>query len=284
MTGYRYHLKLWAIWTLSVSLSLMANPWGKLGWVELTAALSPLVMVIEPRVSREPALAIGIPILTLMWLGDPTSTSIWRLLIAWLVFAGGVLLAARMIESQSELEAVAGQVAFGPPNTSASLQFEVALERELGRARRHEHSFAVLSAEANLLPMDSDASGLSHSEIMRFVADNRARLELCDFLVRELHIYAEVAVDGSRVLALVPEIESDALTALLGRLKSTAENQFDFDVQIGASSFPLDAISGTELITLADRDRKASKLRSLPEPVVGIGIDEGSLRSPDVQG
>jgi hypothetical protein len=277
-------LKLWAIWILAVSSLLMANPWGKLGWVELLAALSPLIMVVERRASREPALAIGIPVLTLMWLGDPTNSSIARLLVAWLVFAGGVLLAARAINSQKELEAVAGQVAFAPPETAASVPFDVALERELGRARRHERSFALLSAEAYPHSLDADASGLFRGELLRSLAENRARLELRDFLRNELHIYSEVTVNGSRVLALVPEIEQDRLAVLLERLKNAADERFDFDVQFGAGTFPLDAISGDELIAVADRNRKASKLRSLPERVIGIEIDDISHRSPDVQG
>jgi hypothetical protein len=284
MAAFRHHMKLWAIWILLVSSLLMANPWGKLGWVELLAALSPLVMVIDRRIWREPALVIGLPALTLMWLADPASSSIMRLLVAWLVFGGGVLLAARTINSQSELEAIAGQVAFNPPDTAASARFQLALERELGRARRHERPFALLSASAYPGSLEADASGLIRSELLRSLAENRARLELHDFLRAELHIYSEVALDGSRVLALVPEIENDTLAILLERLKNAADERFDFDIQIGSSCFPLDAVSGDELIAAADRHRKASKLRSLPERVVRIGIDDASRLSPDVQG
>ena len=286
MTAYGHHMKLWAIWTLAVSSLLMANPWGKLGWVELVAALAPLIMLVERRASREPALAIGLPMLTLMWLGDPTTSSILRLVIAWLVFAGGVLLAARTINGLLELEAIAGQVALAPTESAGPTQFDVSLARELGRARRHERPFAVLSAEAYPHSLDADASGLFRSELLRSLAENRARMELRDFLRSELHIYSEVTLDGSRVLALVPETEVDAIAVLLERLKNAADERFDFDVQIGASSFPFDAISGEQLIDVADRNRKASKLRSLPERVVGIGIelDEDSRQFPDVQG
>ena len=79
-------------------------------------------------------------------------------------------------------------------------------------------------------------------------------------------------------------LNTDTLEVLLERLTNAADEQFDFDIQIGASCFPLDAVSGDELIAAADRNRKASKLRSLPERVVGIGIDEASRLSPDVQG
>jgi hypothetical protein len=284
MAAFRHHLKLWAIWILLVSSLLMANPLGKLGWVELLATLAPLAMLIDRRIGREPALAFGLPALTLMWLADPASPSILRLLVAWFVFGGGVLLAWRTINSQSELEAIAGQVAFNPPDTAASAQFRLALERELGRARRHERPFALLSASARPSSLEADASGIIRSALLRSLAENRARLELRDFLRAELHIYSEVALDDSCVLALVPEIEHDTLEVLLERLKNAADEQFDFDIQIGAGCFPLDAVSADELIAAADRNRKASKLRSLPERVVGIGIDDASRLSPDVQG
>lgn len=284
MATFRHHMKLWAIWILLVSSLLMANPLGKLGWVELLAALAPLAMVIDHRIGREPALAFGLPALTLMWLADPASSSILRLLVAWLVFGGGVLLAWRTINSQAELEAIVGQVAFNPPDTAASAQFQTALERELGRARRHERPFALLSASAHPSSLEADASGIIRSPLLRSLAENRARLELRDFLRAELHIYSEVALDDSCVLALVPDIETDTLEILLERLTNAADEQFDFDIQIGASCFPLDAVSGDELIAAADRNRKASKLRSLPERVVGIGIDAASRLSPHVQG
>jgi hypothetical protein len=284
MAVFRHHLKLWAIWILLVSSLLMANPLGKLGWVELLATLAPLAMLIDRRIGREPALAFGLPALTLMWLAAPVSPSALHLMVAWLVFAGGVLLAWRTINSQSELEAIVGQVAFNPPDTAASAQFRLALERELGRARRHERPFALLSASAHPSSLEADASGIIRSALLRSLAENRARLELRDFLRANLHIYSEVTLDDSCVLALVPEIESDTLEVLLERLKNAADEQFDFEIQIGASCFPLDAVSADELIAGANRHRRASKLRSLPERVVGIGIDEANRLSPDVQG
>jgi len=284
MNAFRHHMKLWSIWLLLASSALMANPWGRLGWLELTAALSPMIMMVDRRIWREPALAIGLPALTLLWLADPTDSPIARLLVAWAVFAGGILLAARAIDSQSELEAIAGQVAFSRPDTMPPVRFELALERELGRARRHDRPFALLSVSAHLHSLESESSGFLGTELLQSLAENRARLELYDFLRTELHIYAEVAVDGSRVLALVPEVESDALAFLLERLKNTADEQLNFDVHFGAGCFPQDAVCADELIAAADRNRTASKLRSLPESVGVVGIDPPSRRSTDVQG
>jgi hypothetical protein len=284
MTAFRHHMKLWSIWLLLASAALMANPWGRHGWLELTAALAPMIMMVDRRIWREPALAIGLPALTLLWLADPTDSSIVRLLVAWVVFAGGILLAARAINSQSELEAIAGRVAFSPLDTMPPVRFELALERELGRARRHDRPFALLSASADPHSLEAEPSGFYGTELLRSLAENRARLELYDFLRTELHIYAEVAADRSRILALVPEVGSDALAFLLERLQNTANEQLDFDVHFGAGCFPRDAVCADELIAAADRNRTASKLRSLPERVGVVGIEPPGRRSPDVQG
>ncbi|MEE8164176.1 MAG: hypothetical protein V3T64_01270 [Myxococcota bacterium] len=284
MSAFRHHLRLWAIWSLAVSGLLMANPWGQLGWVELAAALGPLVMVVERRVRRELALAIGLPTITLLWLADPAGASVSRLLIAWLVFGVGVMLAARTVDSQAELDTIAGQVAFAPPDAEAFERFEVALERELGRARRHERAFALLSAAAHPRSLEADPSGALRSELLGALAESRARLELRDYLQGELHVYSDVVATGDRVLALVPEIEGVALETLVERLHFAAGQRLDFDLQIGVSCFPHDAVCADELIAAADHDRTASKLRSLSERRLGAASDRSTELAPDVQG
>jgi hypothetical protein len=284
MAAFRHNMKLWAIWILGASSLLLANPWGELGWIELAAALAPLLMIVERRIGREPALAFGLPALTLMWLAHPAHGPMLQLVAIWGVFVGGVLLAARAIQSQSELEAIAGQVAFAPIDTTRNPQFELALERELGRARRHERPFAILSAAPHLHPPETDPSGFFRTELLRSLTETRALLELRDFLRGELHIYAEVETQGQRVLALVPEVDEDTLAFLLERLKNAAEEHFDFEVRLGAGRFPRDAVCADELIATADRNRGASKLRPLPDRVIGIAGEPFTRRSPDVQG
>ena len=284
MTRYRQNIRLWAFWILASATLMMANPWGKFGWVELAAAILPLVLFIDHRISRESALAVGLPALTLLWLVEPVGTSVARLLLAWTTFGGGVILASRAVRSHAELESVAGQVAFGPFDPEEALRFDIALERELGRARRHERPFAVLSAAAHPRSLEADASGLLRSALLRSMAENRARLELRDFLRAELHVYSEVAIDGPRVLGLVPEVDDDGLALLLERLNNAADELFDFEVQIGASAFPRDGVCADDLIADADRHRTAAKLRSLPERVGPRANEALDWRSPDVQG
>jgi len=297
MPAFRRPLQLWSIWTLAAAFALTANPWGQEGPVEMLAVLSPFLLVLPRRVWREAGLAIGLPLLTLVWLADPADPSVLRLLFAWCVFVGGTLLAARVLESQRELESVVGSVAYADrssaPDTSDDANrlgdrlakpLRQDIERELGRARRHDRSFAVLSAAIQPQSIETNSAGLLGSDLMRALAENRARLELHALLRTELHVYCDVAIDDSRVLALIPEVNHDALEFLLERLANAAHESLDFPVQMGAGSFPADAICAEELIVAADRKRTTSKLRSLPERiVVEQETEEPVLRSPDAQ-
>ena len=284
MSAFRHHMRLWATWMLSISALLMFNPWWDFGWVELAATFGPLAMAIERRIWREPALAIGIPTITLLWLADPAAATVPHLLVAWILFVGGVLLAARTMDSQMELEAIAGQVAFLPPGRESIEQFRLALAREIGRARRHERTFVVLSIGVEADSTSSKDPSRRHGELWQAVAENRARLELRDLLRAELHVYSEVAIDGERVLALVPEIGPSAIETLTERLRKSAHEHVDFPVQIGVGRFPQDALCAEELIETADKDRKVGNLLSLPERRIGVVSSEEDELTPDVQG
>lgn len=278
----RLHLKLWALWITGASVLLFANPWGRFGWVELAAIVGPLMMAVDRRIRREPALAIGLPVITILWLALPGDAGPVPLLLAWVVFGVGVLLGARTIDSHTELESIAGRVAFAPPDRRTFEQFELALERELGRARRHERPFVLLSVAAHPHSFDAEAAGAFKSELLRALEENRARLELHELLLSELHVYSDIVAARDRVLALVPEIDPASVAALIERIQRVAAENLDFDVQIGVGCFPRDAVCGEELIQAADRDRTASKLRPLPKQSVDEGVVVPAELAPDV--
>ncbi|HEB90594.1 MAG TPA: hypothetical protein ENI85_13565 [Deltaproteobacteria bacterium] len=284
MSAFQHHMRFWAIWMLSVSALLMVNPGWDFGWVELAAAFSPLVMAIDRRIWREPALAIGLPTITLLWLADPAQATIPRLLLGWGVFASGVVLAARTIDTQREIEAIAGAVACLPSDRESIDAFHKALAREIGRARRHEKTFVVLSIGVGPAAVPSATPHPVPDELWRSIAENRARLELGDLVRTELHVYSDVTIEGDRILALVPEIGPSATDALGERLRKAARARLGSDIRLGIGRFPHDAVSATDLISAADEDRKTDNLVPLPTGRIGrppAGSDESTS---DVQG
>lgn len=265
LSFFRQGMRVWAVWTLGITGLLFFNPVGRFGWVELAACLGPLVLAADQRVRREVAFAVGLPAITLLSLLDSSDGSVLRLVTAWLVFAVGVLLIARVIEGRVELESIAGRVAFMPVDEGSIPGFKNALEREVGRARRHEKKFVVLSIAADPHSLANDQLAAVRSEVLADLATRRANFEIHATLVDVLHIYADVARLRDSVLALVPEVELESAEPLVARLRESIRDRLGLEIQVGLASFPNDAISAEDLILMAERARKTSNLRPIPD-------------------
>lgn len=263
LSFFRQGMRIWAIWTLLITAALHFNPIGVFGSVELLACLGPLVLAAEPRIRREVAFVVGVPMITLLALLDPGDDSLIRLVTAWLVFTVGVLLIVRLIDGRRELEAIAGRVAFAPPSADAGLHFKDALQCEVGRARRHEKRFIVLAIAADANSLATAQPEAARNQLLSALAERRAHLEIHDLLADELHVYAEVLVDRDNVLALVPETEPDEVEPLVLRLRTSIREKLGLEVQVGRAAFPADAISGEDLVRAAVRARKATNLRPI---------------------
>jgi hypothetical protein len=264
---FRQHMRLLSVWMFMASALLLANPWGRFGWIEQVALVGPLILGLDRRVHREFAFALGLPLIALLCVLDSSVAILPRLFVAWSVFAVGVLLMARMIDGHRDLEEIAGHVAFGPADTHTLADFRMALDREFGRARRHDGTFVLLSVSAHPRSIELGDSTAYSGNLLRELAENRARLELHGLLAHELHVYSDVVAAGDRVLALVPEVEAEAVEPLIERVQHAIGNELDLEVQIGVGCFPRDAVSADELIAAADRNRTNSRLRRLPDHI-----------------
>jgi hypothetical protein len=276
-------MQLLSIWICVAAAALFAIPWGPFGWAELAALVGPLILGVDRRIRREVAFALGLPSIALLCILEPSISIVPRLLVAWSVYAMGLLLTARMIEGFRELETIAGHVAFAPTDNQSFDAFQANLEREFGRARRHEHTFALLSVAAHPRSIEVDAAGPYTSQLLRELAENRSRLELHELLVGELHVYADVVAARNRVLALVPEIDAPAAEVLVRRLQGAVQKELDFEAQFGVACFPRDAICLDDLIQAADQDRTSSRLRRLPEPKANLQTEEPDDLAREIQ-
>jgi len=269
----------WALWMLGASALLLANPWARFGWGEWAAVLGPLLLAVDRRLGWELVLALGIPAVTLLVLVDPSPSTLARLAVVWPVFGVGVALGAAAIGRQAELEAIAGSLGFAS-EAGEERPLARALERELGRARRHERPFAVLSIDVEAPAVEGAAVGELSRETVQALALGRARRELLALVAAELHVYADVELAGDRLLALVPEVDETAASALVHRLSGRAAEELGVHVRIGVAGFPGDALCAEDLIVAADGARRGARLRSLPEP----GSRARDERQPPVAG
>lgn len=257
MLPFRRHpLQLSSVWMLASTLLLFANPFWSFGWGELAASIGPSLLGVDRRIRPALVLAVGLPAIAWLCFQDAAVSSLPRVLVVSTVFVVGVLLVSRMLAASDSLR---------PSEASAFDDFERTLEKEFGRARRHERSFAILSLATPPHSRKTAGARGDSDESARESADDRGMVDLAELLARELHVYSDVVVARHRVLALVPEVEDAAVEALVKRVQSVIDRELPFEVQIGAARFPRDAICVDDLIAAADLDRANPKLQLVPD-------------------
>ncbi len=260
----RQHWTLWTAWVLGTSVLLFADPWIPFSWAELAACLGSLLIAVDRRIRRERLLVAGMLAIALLAIVDSTPASAPRLLIDAVVFVGAVLLGARAVDDQIELETIAGHLALGPDYERAYHDFTRAVAREIGRARRHDRSFILLSIARDGKSAVRRVDALGAGRIADRITEARELLELRELMVEELHLYAEVVATADRVLCLIPEVEEEVIAALERRLRAASLERLGLTVASGAACFPRDALGVEDLIEAADAARRAPVLESVP--------------------
>jgi hypothetical protein len=260
----RQHWMLWGIWILTASILLFANPWIGFSWPELVACIGSLMLAVDRRTRRETLLAVGLPMIALLAVVDANGVSVARLVADWFFFIGAVLLGARAVEDQVELEAIAGHLVLGSDPERALAEFKKSVESEIARARRHERSFVILSFAPLAHSVKQQASAPGGSLVLARLAEARWILELREVLSDENHLYAAVTATQDRVLCLIPEVNETEIDALSKRLAVASLDRLGLEIETGLASFPRDALRCDDLIATADEARRAPKLESVP--------------------
>lgn len=245
-------LKLWLVWLAVAVGLLLAKPWGAFGWDEWLACAAPLLL-LHPVVRCIDALSIGLVVSSLAWITAGEQSGGWpELVCLWSVLVAGTAIGYVARRAEGDMYS---QMPIVPYPVDADDIFFVALGRELCRARRHDGSFVVLSA---------DQHSANPETSLRSVAE---------LFNNELHAYADITKVGDRVLALVPDIREEEHQFLLRRLTTKAVTTLGGEIRIGLARYPQDALYVEDLIEAADRTRLAGGLVPIYE-----ARDEGEHR------
>lgn len=223
---------LWLGWVVLASLLFSvvpAGPYGLAGWV---AAAGPLVHRILPEIGIRRMAVFGLLAIGVIFVFGVSQQ--WpELVLPPLVFLLGLLLAPVPITS-----------APAPQNddrTAAESAFQLALAREVGRARRYERPLTLVSA----------------------ASDDVAELNALNVAISsQVHVYAQLFQLDHHLLLIVPELDAARYPSLERRLLEAIRASGIRAVTLGAASFPLGECTASGLIEIAESSRRRFDLTS----------------------
>lgn len=225
MWGLFDRTRLWLGWIIAASAFFTlvpAGPFGLLGWL---AATGPLLRRVLPTASLGRVAAVVLFAMAVVlvigseihWIDVP---------IALFALMIGLLLAPFPGYTDTGSDPVTGREV-----ESEMAAFELALAREIARARRHERPITVFQASTD--PPGRDMRSLEA------------------VINSEIHIYAQSFRVADALLVIVPELDAAAWPALERRLLTAAAAHGLTSLYLGAVSFPDEEITATGLLAAA---------------------------------
>lgn len=223
-------------------------------FVPIIAALTIIVPPLR-KVSLGVLLVGPIPIFLLLkaWLGY----HIWGMAIPLTVteicvIALTTILARWVSNGLSEFESAIAHITIGQvgklPEPFSTGQGE--MYREVRRARHHQRPLTLMAIgveeESIQVALDRMVQEVQQAMMKQYVLSGVAKT-LCD----ELEDYNIIAQRNDHFLALLPEATPERLTDLIERLRRAVSEQVGVTLQIGAASFPEDAVTFESLVEKA---------------------------------
>ncbi len=223
-------------------------------FVPLMAVLTMLV----PGFRKLPLwVLLGVPIPIYLAIKAWTPHDVWGaalpLTVTEICVIAITTLLARWVDSGvGEFESAIARITIGQidslPESFATGQ--AAMYREMRRARHHQRPLALMAIgvdeESIQIALDRMVQEAQQAMIKRYVLSDVART-LCD----ELEDYNIVAQSSDHFLVLLPEVTSEQLDDLSGRLHSALSERLGVALQIGSASFPEDAVTFKTLVEKA---------------------------------
>jgi len=222
--------------------------------VPITAVL----VILVPRLRKVPlgVLLVGpIPIVLVLraWLRYGTwDTAIPLTVTEICVIALTTILARWVGNGLSEFESAIANITIGQagklPEPFSVGQGE--MYREVRRARHYQRPLTLMAIgieEGSIqIALDRMVREVQQAMMKQYVLSGVART-----LCAELEDYHIIAQRNDHFLALLPEVTSEQLTDLAGRLRKAVSEQVRVTLQIGTASFPEDAVTFESLVEKA---------------------------------
>jgi GGDEF domain-containing protein len=217
-----------------------------------------VLVILVPRLRKVPlgVLLVGpIPIVLVLraWLRYGTwDTAIPLTVTEICVIALTTILARWVGNGLSEFESAIANITIGQagklPEPFSIGQGE--MYREVRRARHYQRPLTLMAIgveeESIQVALDRMVQEVQQAMMKQYVLSGVART-LCAAL-EDYHIIAQ---RNDHFLALLPEVTSEQLTDLTGRLRKAVSEQVGVTLQIGTASFPEDAMTFENLVEKA---------------------------------
>ena len=267
MKRMRFLVAMLIIWLfLFYNIERLSKPVNLTGvaytFVPIVAALT----ISVPRLRRVPLwvlLGVPIPIFLVLkaWAGYP----VWGMAMPFTVteicvIATTIILARWVSNGVGEFESAIAHITIGEVDRLVEpfSTGQAEMYREIRRARHHQRPLALMAVgveERSIqVVLDRMVQEVQRVMMKRYVLSDVART-----LCHRLEDYNVVAQTNDHFLILLPEVASEQLADLVGRLRQVVSEQVGVALQIGTASFPDDAVTFESLVEKAVEEMNGKK-------------------------
>jgi GGDEF domain-containing protein len=231
-------------------------------FVPIVAALT----ISVPRLRRVPLWALlGVPIPIFLVLKAWTGFPVWGMAMPLTVteicvIAVTIILARWVSNGVGEFESAIAHITIGEVERLVEpfSAGQAEMYREIRRARHHQRPLALMAVgveeKSIQVALDRMVQEVQRAMMKRYVLSDVART-----LCLRLEDYNVVAQTNDHFLILLPEVTSEQLTDLVGRLRQVVSEQVGVTLQVGTASFPDDAVTFESLVEKAVGEMNGKK-------------------------
>jgi GGDEF domain-containing protein len=259
MKRMRFLVAMLIIWLfLFYNIERLSKPIDITGvaytFVPIVAALT----ISVSRLRQVPlAVLLGVPIPVFLvlkaWVDPPIWGTEMPLTVTEIcVIAITIILARWVSNGMDEFESAIAHITIGQIDTQVEpfSTGQAEMYREIRRARHYQRPLALLAVgveeKSIQVVLDRMVQEVQQAMMKRYVLSDIAKT-----LCQKLEDYNVIAQTNNHFLILLPEVSSDQLADLAGRLHQAVSEQVGATLQIGTASFPDDAVTFESLVDRA---------------------------------